>query len=106
MSDVPLSTSRRVKVCFFQHIISPKKPILHKKKKSTGVGAVFQSVKFLILLQEPREKYWVRNFPKCQNTHIVKREDKVTDFPSITFRVAVEGAVREVQESVHARPRM
>lgn len=32
-----------------------KKPILHKKKKSTGVGAVFQSVKFLILLQEPRE---------------------------------------------------
>lgn len=80
MSDVPLSTSRRVKICFFQHIISPKKPILHKKRKSTGVGAVLQSVNSLFYCKNLGNSTGFETFPNVKILTLLKEKTKLLIF--------------------------
>lgn len=80
MSDVPLSTSRRVKICFFQHIISPKKPILHKKKKVLELVRFFNQSNSLFYCKNLGNSTGFETFPNVKILTLLKEKTKVTDF--------------------------
>lgn len=80
MSDVPLSTSRRVKICFFQHIISPKNQSSIKKKKVLELVRFFNQSNSLFYYKNLGNSTGFETFPNVKILTLLKEKTKLLIF--------------------------